>query len=80
MRKTKFANNEYYHIYNRGVDKREIFCDDNDFLRFLSEIREFNNIEATGGLYRKYLRDKNKKDNSSRGSASKLEAEPLLVS
>jgi len=25
MRKTEFANGEYYHIYNRGVDKREVF-------------------------------------------------------
>lgn len=25
MRKIKFQNNHYYHIYNRGVDKRKIF-------------------------------------------------------
>ena len=43
MRKTKFANNEYYHIYNRGTDKREIFCDEKDYLRFLVSMREFNN-------------------------------------
>jgi putative transposase len=34
MRKIKFANNEYYHVYNRGVDKRKIFMDENDFHRF----------------------------------------------
>ncbi|MDX9848768.1 MAG: hypothetical protein RBT74_17450, partial [Tenuifilaceae bacterium] len=28
MRKTIFANGEYYHIYNRGVDKREVFLND----------------------------------------------------
>jgi len=42
MRKTEFINNEYYHIYNRGVDKREVFSDSNDFLRFLKGMREFN--------------------------------------
>lgn len=34
MRKTRFANWEYYHIYNRGVDKRTIFQNENDFFRF----------------------------------------------
>jgi putative transposase len=43
MRKTVFANNEYYHIYNRGVDKREVFLDEEDSLRFLRNLREFNN-------------------------------------
>jgi len=35
MRKTIFANKEYYHIYNRGVDGRKIFLDDSDYHRFL---------------------------------------------
>ncbi|OGI25650.1 MAG: hypothetical protein A3J76_01580 [Candidatus Moranbacteria bacterium RBG_13_45_13] len=34
MRKVQFANWEYYHIYNRGVDKRTIFQDESDFMRF----------------------------------------------
>jgi putative transposase len=42
MRKTIFANEEYYHIYNRGVDKREVFLDDQDYVRFLKNLREFN--------------------------------------
>jgi putative transposase len=42
MRKVTFANEEYYHIYNRGVDKRDVFLDDNDYLRFLKNLREFN--------------------------------------
>lgn len=33
MRKTKFQNDYYYHIYNRGVDKRDIFIDEKDYLR-----------------------------------------------
>ncbi|MCK5475343.1 MAG: transposase [Candidatus Pacebacteria bacterium] len=78
MRNIKFENNEYYHIYNRGVDKRDVFCDKEDYLRFLESIRELNNIESTGGFYRKYLKDKNEKDSLSRGLASNLEAKPLL--
>jgi putative transposase len=36
IRKTEFTNNEYYHIYNRGVDKREVFMDEKDYERFLT--------------------------------------------
>ena len=46
MRKTKFANNEYYHIYNRGVDKRDVFMDKKDFTRFLKGMRRFNVLGA----------------------------------
>lgn len=42
MRKTEFKNEEYYHIYNRGVDKREVFLDEEDYIRFLNSMREFN--------------------------------------
>ena len=46
MRKTKFANNEYYHIYNRGVDKRDVFMDKKDFTRFLKGMRRFNVLDT----------------------------------
>jgi len=36
IRKTQLLVNEYYHIYNRGVDKRNIFFDDHDFKRFMA--------------------------------------------
>ena len=29
---------EYYHVYNRGVDKRIIFTDERDYQRFLSSL------------------------------------------
>lgn len=35
MRKTAFANEEHYHIFNRGVDKREVFLDTGYYQRFL---------------------------------------------
>lgn len=34
-RNIKFSVNEYYHLYNRGTDKREIFLDDKDRERFV---------------------------------------------
>jgi putative transposase len=51
MRKNPFVSGEYYHVYNRGTDKRVIFVDDQDFERFLQSMVEFNVIEPVGGLY-----------------------------
>ena|SRR3989344_5576613 len=34
-RKFNFAPGEYYHIYNRGTDKRKIFLDWRDHWRFM---------------------------------------------
>jgi putative transposase len=35
-RKTPFAEKEYYHVYSRGVEKREIFLSAKDYTRFIS--------------------------------------------
>jgi len=42
MRKHNFEIGEYYHIYNRGVDKRDIFLDLEYYERFLLGLKEFN--------------------------------------
>ncbi len=33
-RKITFAKEEFYHLYNRGVDKRKVFENDSDYKRF----------------------------------------------
>ena len=58
MRKFEFANNEYYHVFNRGVDKRDVFLDEGDYLRFLTSLREFNCVDPIGSLYEKAYKDK----------------------
>ena len=50
MRKQSFAEGEYYHIYNRGVDKRNIFGDKEDIDRFIESVHEFNHAEVIGSL------------------------------
>lgn len=50
MRKIRFAEGNIYHLYNRGVDKREIFLDDNDRWRFLQGLFLFNDIETSQSL------------------------------
>ncbi|MEK7175244.1 MAG: transposase [Patescibacteria group bacterium] len=51
IRKHKFVIGEYYHIYNRGSDKRAIVLDNHDLERFLESIEEFNNLESIGSIY-----------------------------
>ena len=41
-RRMEFEVGEYYHIFNRGVDKRDIFNHDEDKLRFLRSMEAFN--------------------------------------
>ncbi|MBU1956439.1 transposase [Patescibacteria group bacterium] len=50
MRKIPFANGEYYHIYNRGVDKRNIFKDIHDRNRFFQSMKAFNRIKPIQSL------------------------------
>lgn len=58
MRKTAFADGEYYHIYNRGVDKRDIFMNQLDFGRFLQSMDEFNAEDPIGSIYENaFLKD-----------------------
>lgn len=46
QRKTEFAVGEYYHLYNRGVDKREIFIDKGDYRRFLALLHMCNSNQG----------------------------------
>lgn len=47
MREIDFVNNEFYHVYNRGTDKREIFLKDRDFERFIESLHLFNDALFT---------------------------------
>ena len=61
MRKVRFADGEFYHIYNRGVVKRVVFSEIQDFERFLESMVEFNAVEPIGSLFEHAFADKNKK-------------------
>ena len=58
-RKTPFVENEYYHIYSRGVEKRKIFLNVKDYNRFVALLYIMNQT----GSFRmdNFLRD-NKND------------------
>lgn len=46
MRKKQFVKGNFYHVYNRGTDKRSIFQDDNDRWRFLQGMFLFNDGDS----------------------------------
>lgn len=51
MEKPNFVTNSIYHLYNRGVEKRRIFLDREDHLRFIHDLFEFNDEEPAPNLY-----------------------------
>lgn len=42
LRKDPFVTGEFYHIYNRGIDKRTIFSSEKDYQRFVMLLRVSN--------------------------------------
>ncbi len=46
MHKPQFIEDQIYHIYNRGVEKRNIFLDDEDHFRFIHDLFELNDENA----------------------------------
>lgn len=46
-RKVSFVEGEFYHLYNRGVDKRKIFDSAGDYRRFLMLLYLANSTEDT---------------------------------
>ena len=60
MRKVPLIEGEYYHIFNRGTDKRNIFNSKHDLVRFLQSMREFNTLKPIGSIYENLFRKNNK--------------------
>ena len=50
MRKEPLVNDQYYHVYNRGVDKRDLFVTKHDLNRFLESIKVFNTVKPSGSF------------------------------
>jgi len=48
--KMPFVTNEYYHIWNRGVDKRDLFSDYSDINRFVKTINGLNSFDHVNKL------------------------------
>jgi putative transposase len=53
MEREKPQTGEIYHVYNRGVDKRDIFMNTNDYARFVHDLWEFNDHKPAANTERK---------------------------
>jgi len=67
MNREPFATGEFYHVYNRGVDKRRVFMNREDSARFHESMSVFNTRDPVGSLYEykfnlRLGRNKNKKE------------------
>jgi len=49
----QYLENGYYHIYNRGVEKRKIFLDQQDYSVFLSYLKEYLLPKDEEALYKR---------------------------
>lgn len=70
-----FVTNEFYHVYNRGVDKRDVFLDEYDYLRFLQSMDEFNTIIPIGSIFENSFIKKNPQLGN---RTSKFQSPPLV--
>ena len=52
-----FTTNEFYHIFDRGVDKRKIFLDKRDHIRFVHDLYEFNDVRPAPEFSRCYSKN-----------------------
>src|SRR3989338_5096258 len=77
MRKVPFVKGEFYHIFNRGVDKRNIFSDKHDLERFFQSMVEFNTQKPIGSIYENSFSKKDK--NNSLGSLTPKLDRNMLV-
>ncbi len=51
MRKEILTTGNIYHIFNRGVEKRTVFLDETDNLRFVNNLAIFNDKKIEKGIY-----------------------------
>ena len=51
MKDNKFVVGEHYHVFNKGVDDRNIFIDQSDVDRFYQSMIEFNSVKPIGSIY-----------------------------
>ncbi len=56
MRRRILETDCIYHVCNRGVDKRKIFLDEKDRLRFVHDLFEFNDQTACGSVTYSFLK------------------------
>lgn len=60
MRKQKLVSDNIYHVYNRGVEKRIIYKDSRDYMRFIKGLVVFNDIKPVDDFSYRFRKILNK--------------------
>lgn len=77
MRKVEFADGEIYHVYNRGVEKRDIFIDERDYYRFVYGLYVFNDEQPALSARHQY-RSQNERYNTASTPLLNIRRHPLV--
>lgn len=56
MQRPQFITKEIYHVYNRGVEKRTVFLNTDNYRRFIRGLEEFNDSVPATNLHRPCLK------------------------
>lgn len=64
MRNHVFEVGKYYHIYNRGSDKRDIILEKKDIERFIQSLIEFNVVDPIQSIYQQQFKKRLKLSSS----------------
>lgn len=80
MRRPIFTIGEYYHVYNRGTERRDIFRSKEDRARFFLCMQEFNTIEPVGSIFElQHARSRTSKNSTTLKTTDRQkEKEPLV--
>jgi putative transposase len=78
-RRIEFVNGEIYHIIIRGVEKRTIFMNDQDYWRGIFSLYEFNNEASVVIREKRKIRSKKLARGRASGSFLEKEEKKLLV-
>ena len=77
-RNITFAEGEFYHVYNRGVEKRDIVSDDADRKRFIKSLKAFNFIDPIGSIHEQRFVEKDLEVEPPKGRKHKSKYEKLV--
>ncbi|MFZ2303461.1 MAG: transposase [Minisyncoccia bacterium] len=78
MRNISFANGEFYHVYNRGTDKRTVFSDESDVDRFMQSMEEFNTVEPIGSIFENSFKKQKPGNPTSKSKSEKVKEKRLV--
>ncbi len=51
MKKPVFVDGHIYHVYNRGVEKRDVFLNEGDYFRFVHHLYELNDSKPVRNVH-----------------------------